>query len=212
VQIFRSRFYRSALVILCAAAILPASSFATPRQEISRAVAVNGTADAASATPKQFLKAFTAVTLRAQPRALPDYVIAAIDLRPELASNIVAVAIKAAVRNWADKPSALCAMIDRIVRAGIAANPDAVVSVVKAATSASPTLRHCVVNGAITAAPMAKNAILQAAAARTVSFVFPTFSGSEQSGFSFVAGTLSPANISDLDDNDVNSPEQPPAP
>jgi hypothetical protein len=158
------------------------------------------------------LKAFTAVALRVQPRALPDYVIAATNLRPELAPNIAAVAIKAAVKNLEDKPRALCAIIDRIVRAAIAANPDAVITVVRAAASASPQLRQCVVNGAISAAPMAKDAIVQAALTRAIPFAFLTFNASAQSGFSFSAPTLNPANISDLGDDVVNSPEQPPTP
>ena len=200
------------MLIMCAAALLPASALATPAKEISQAVAAGGGGDATTAQPKQFLKAFTAVALRAQPRQLPDYVIAAINLRPELTSNIVAVAVKAAVKNSEDKPSALCAMIDRIVRAAIAANPDAVVSVVRAAASASPQMRQCVVNGAIAAAPMAKEAILQAGLVKAVPSSFVSLSASDQSGFFFTAATLSPANISDLRDDDVNSPEQPPSP
>jgi hypothetical protein len=195
-----------------AAVLLPVSTFATPAEEISRAVAVQGVADMSMAQPKQFLKAFTAITLRTQPRVLPEYVIAAINVRPELAPNIVAVAIKAAVKNLEDKPSALCSMIDRIVRAAIAANPEAMVAVVRAAVSASPQLRHCVVNGAISASPMARDAIVQAATPRAVPFAFLTFSASDSSGFSFTAATLSPANISDLGGSNVNSPEQPPSP
>ena len=223
-QIFRSRFcqgparrspqttFRYALLILSAAVLLPASAFATPAEEISRAVAVNGVSDISMAQPRQFLKAFTAVALRTQPRELPAFVIAAVNLRPELTSNIVGIAIKAAVKNLEDKRSSLCPIIDRIVRAAIASNPDAVVAVVRAAASASPQLRHCVVNAAISATPMARAAIIHAATAKAVPFAFLTFSASDTSGFSFTAATLSPANISDLGDTEVNSPEQPPTP
>ena len=204
--------FRTALLSVCASALLGASAFATPAEEITRAVAVHGVSDVSLAQPKQFLKAFTAVALRTQPRELPDYVIAAIDLRPDLSSKIVAIAIKAAVKNWEAKPAALCAMIDRIIKAAIAANPDSVVSIVKGGASASPELRHCIVSAAIAAAPHEKDAIVHAATARTLPFAFLTFSATDNSGFSFTPATLSPANISDLGDNgSVNSPEQPPS-
>src|SRR5689334_16334478 len=97
--------------------------FATPADEITRAVTVNGVSDVARARPRRFVKAFAAVTLRVPPRDLPDYVVAAINLRPDLAANVVAVAVKASVKNWETKPQLLCLMIERIVQAGIAANP-----------------------------------------------------------------------------------------
>lgn len=204
--------FGNAVVILCASILFPAAALATPAEEISQAVAVQGVADLSTAKPKQFLKAFTAVALRIQPRELPSYVIAAVNLRPELAPNIVAVAVKAAVKNLEGRPTALCAIIERIVRAAIIANPDAVVAVVRAAASSAPPLRHCVANGAISAAPQAKDAILQAARANALPFAFLTFSASGQSGFSYASPTLNPANISDLGEDEVNSPEQPPAP
>lgn len=211
-QIFRRYFQRVGAIVLCASAFLTASALATPGEEISRAVAVNGVADVSAAHPKQFLQAFTAVALRAQPRELPNYVIAAINLRSDLAPNIAAVAIKAVVKNSEMKPGARCALVDRIIRAALTANPDAVVAIVKAAASASPELRHCTVNAAISTLPGYKDAIVQAGKARVLPFAFLTFSASGNSGFSFSAPTLNPANISDLGDSNVNSPEQPPTP
>lgn len=211
-QISRCHFQRVAALVLCALPLLTASALATPAEEISRAVAVHGVADVTSAHPKQFLKALTAVALRTQPRELPNYVIAAISLRPELAPNITAVAIKAAVKNSKTKPGSLCALVDRIISAAIAGNPEAVVVIVKAAASAAPELRQCTVNAAISRVPGEKEAILQAANAKALPFAFLTFSASTQSGFSFTAPTLNPANISDLGDTNVNSPEQPPTP
>lgn len=200
------------MLVLSASAFLATSALATPAEEISRAVAVTGVGDVAAAHPKQFLKAFTAVAFRAQPRQLPDYVIAAINLRSDLAPNIVAVAIKAAVKNSEGKPGTLCALVDRIIRAAIAANPEAVVAIVKAASSAAPELRQCVLTAAISTVPGYKDAIIQAANARALPFAFLTFSATDRSGFSFNAPTLNPANISDLGSGSVNSPEQPPTP
>ncbi|HEY8835110.1 MAG TPA: hypothetical protein VIM09_05955 [Chthoniobacterales bacterium] len=210
--VHRRRFPRKHVLLACASILLSASVFATPAEEITRAVTVNGVADVSQARPRQFVKAFTAVALRVPPRELPDYVIAAINLRPDLAPNVVGVAIKSAVKNSEANPAALCAMIERIVRAGITANPDAAVSITKAATAASPELRKCVVEAAIAVMPEAKDAIVHAATATTIPFAFLTFSASDTSGFSFTAATLSPANISNLGgDGNVNSPEQPPS-
>ena len=200
------------LLLLCASVLLRASAFATPTDEISRAVAANGVSDISQVRPRHFVKAFNAVALRISPRELPEYVAAAINLRPDLAPAVVAVAIKAAVKNWEAKPEMLCGMIERIVKVAIVASPDTATSIAKAGASASPDLRRCIVEAAVSAAPDRKDAIVEAANARTQPFAFLTFSASDSSGFSFTAATLSPANISDLGgDGSVNSPEQPPS-
>ena len=209
-KISRWHFRPIAALILCSLASFTASALATPAEEISRAVAVSGGEDAGSAHPKQFLKAFNAVALRARPRELPNYVIAAITLRSELTPNITAVAIKAAIKNSKATPDSRCVLVDRIITAAISVNPEAVLAIVKAGASAAPELRRCTVNAAISRVPSEKDAILQAANAKALPFAFLTFSASTQSGFSYTAPTLNPANISDLGDSDVNSPEQPP--
>ena len=199
-------------LVLCGCAWLAVPAFATPADEISRAVEANSVSNVSQATRRQFVKAFTAVTLRVQPRDLPDYVVGAINLRPELAPNVVAVAVKTAVKTWETKPQSLCAMIERIVQAAIAANPDAAVAIAKAGASASPTLRRCVISAAIAAAPQAKDQILEAAMAKIIPLAFLTFSASDADGFSSWSSNLNPANISQVGRNGVvNSPEQPPS-
>jgi hypothetical protein len=206
------RFPGILFLLLCGSVLLSASAFATPTEEISRAVAVHGVSDVSQIRPRQFVKAFNAVALRIPPRELPDYVTAAIDLRPDLAPNVVAVAIKAAVKNWEAKPETLCGVIQRIVKVAIAASPGTATSITKAAASASPNFRRYVVEAAVAAAPDRKDAIVEAGSARTQPFAFLTFSATDISGFSFPAATLSPANISDLGgDGGVNSPEKPPS-
>jgi hypothetical protein len=206
------QFRGNLLLSLCASVLLSASAFATPTEEISRAVAVNGVSDVSQARARQFAKAFNAVALRTPPRELPDYVVAAINLRPDLAPNVVAVAIKAAVKNWEAKPEALCGLVERIVKAAIALNPEAAASIAKAGASAWPELRRLVLEAAISAAPDNKEAIVSAVNARSLPLAFLTFSASDTSGFSLTAATLNPANISDLGhDGNVNSPEKPPA-
>jgi hypothetical protein len=199
-----SHALRNFLLVTCGSALLATSAFANPAEEISRAVAANGAADVSKAPPVQFMKAFAAVAFRVQPRDLPDYVIAAVNLRPDLTQNIVAVAVKAAVNNWEAKPEVLCVMIERIVRAAIAANPDAAVSIARAGASAAPTLRRCVISAAIAAAPQAKDEILAVASAKTQSFAFLVFSSAG-------SAIVNPANISEVGDAAVTSPEQPPS-
>lgn len=211
-QLFHRGLGRNLALVLCTSLLSAVSALANPTDEIIRAVAANGVSDISQARPRQFVKAFNAIALRTPPRDLPDYVVAATNLRPDLAPNVVAVAIKAAVKNWEAKPQLLCALIERIVRAAITVNPQAAVSIAKAGASASTELRRCVLEAAISAAPDKKDAIVNAVTSPAQPFAFLTFSASDTSGFSFTAATLSPANISDLrDDDHVTSPEQPPA-
>jgi hypothetical protein len=206
------RSAKNLLLVACGGFFLvSATAFAAPVDEITRAVKVNGTGEVSQAPARNFMKAFTSVARRVQPRDLPDYVTAAINLRPDLARNAVSVAVKAAAKNWEGKPEALCLVIERIIRAAIAVKPEAAVSIARAGAAAAPTLRRCVVDAAIAAAPQAKTEILAAASTQAPPFAFLTFSPSDSIGFSFSIGTLSPANISDPGtDAVVNSPEQPP--
>jgi hypothetical protein len=204
--------FRNLLLIACGSVLFIASSFATPTEDIARAVAVRGVSDVSQARPKQFLKAFTVVALRTEPRDLPDYVVAAVNLRPDLSPKIVAVAFKSAIRQLESKQRALCGISDRIVRAAIAANPDAAVSIAKAAVEASPALRQCVVAAAVSAAPNKETEIQTAAESQSVSLALLTLSGMDDTAFSISSATLNPANLSDLSGSvRVNSPEQPPA-
>lgn len=207
------RRWRNFPVLLCSLVLLSVPALATPAEEINRAVAANGVSNVSQARPRQFLKAFTAVALRTSPRELPDYVIAAINLRPDLAPNIAAAAIKAGVKTWEDKPETLCPIVERIIRSAIAARPEATVSIARAGTGAASELRRCITSAALAAAPNEKDSILQAANRPALPFAFLTVAATEGSGFSYTPPTLSPANISDLgEDSEVTSPEQPPAP
>ena len=206
-------FVRNFPLVASACALLAIPAFGTPTEEITRAIQANGVSDVSQAQTRQVVKAFRAVTFRVQPRDLPDYVIAAINLRPELAPNLVAVAVKATVRRSDAKPELLCALIERIVGAAIAADPQAAVSIAKAAASASPNLRRCVISAAVAAAPEARDQIVEAASAKTLPLAFLTFSAADSEGFSSWSGALNSSNIFDVGNTGggVNSPEQPPA-
>jgi hypothetical protein len=202
---------KNLLLVGCGCALLATRALGTPSEEITRAIQANGVSDVSQARPRQVVKAFTALTFRVQPRDLPDYVVAAINLRPDLAPNIVAVAVKATVKRSGMKPESLCLMIERIVRAAIAADPSAAVSIARAAASASPNLRRYVISAAVAAAPQAKDQIVEAAT-QTVPLAFLPLSVSEEVGFSSWTGTLNSSKV-DVGNSGgvVNSPEQPPA-
>ena len=203
--------FRNVLLIVLGSVLFGGSSFATPTEDITRAVSVSGVSDVAQAHPKQFLKAFTAVAARTQPHDLPDYVVAAVNLRPDLSPRIVAVAVKAAVRKLESKQGALRGIIDRIVRVAIAANPDAAVSIARAAIAAAPDLRQCVAALAISAAPNKEAEIQVPAESPSISLALLTLSGIDSEEFSVNSATINPANLSDLSGSvAVNSPEQPP--
>jgi hypothetical protein len=194
--------------VTCGVALLATTAFATPREEVIRAVAVNTSSDVSEATQGQFLKAFTAVALRVQSEELSAYLTAAIKLRPDLAPKAVAVAVKIAAKHCERKPQMLPTIIGEIVRAAIAAKPESVVAIAEAGASALPHLRHYVVNAAIAAAPHAKEAIVTATNGRLIPRAFLTMSATDTNGLWFTSATLNPANISEPI---VVSPEQPPS-
>lgn len=202
---------RNVLLVACGCALFAVRAVATPTEEITHAIEATGATDISQAHARQVVRAFTAITFRVQPRDLPDYVIAAINLRPDLAPNIVAVAVRATVKRPGMKPESLCMMIERIVRAAIAADPSSAVSIARAAASASPTLRRCVISAAVAAAPQAKEQIVEATT-RTMPLAFLTLSVSEEVGFASWTGTLNSSKV-DVGNSGgvVNSPEQPPA-
>ena len=208
----KGRSLRTLFAFACLIALLQARAFASPTDEITRAVSANHS-DVSSAQPKQFITAFTAVVLHAPARNLPSYVTAAVHLRPALASNIAAVAIKTAVKSRGENTQALASLIDSIIRAAIAANADAAVAIAKAACAAAPEFPRTILNAAISAAPELKDALAQAVTQKSVPFAFLTFSTSDSGGLSWGPSMLNPADISVVgNDDSVASPEQPPAP
>lgn len=194
----------AAFVVLGSASLL----FATPADEVTRAVRAGGAAQVVDASPERFFVAYTAVISRVSLRQLPDYVTAAVRLRPDLSTQITVASIRAAGRS-APNPRMLATVVDRIVRAAILANPDAAVAIARAAVGAFPGLRETIVAAAIAAAPQDRLAIFQATAASASLAGLFRDAGSE-GNFSVGFGSMSPANFSDTGGN-VISPEQPPS-
>ncbi len=199
-----------ALVSLGAGIILFSSPVcATPADDVARA-AVSGAASVAKAQPDQFLRGFTAIVVRAKPREVPGYVTVAIHLRADLTTGVVAAAIKLAEKKTASSTQSLRASLCiAILKAAIAANPDAAVAIAKAAVTAAPDLREALIAAAIAGAPAQRAAILRATQIELFAGLFNS-TGEEGANFFSGVGTINPANISDTRGN-VNSPEQPPS-
>ena len=207
--LFQSRNHVSRCSLVSLVALLSIlfniSLSAAQSDDLSAAVSAGDAADVAHVSQRIFLRGFTAVALRVKPRDLPGYVEAAVTMRPELAGKIVGRAVKMATRK---DPKSSCTLVARIVRAAIAANPDAAIVIAKAAIAAKPAAVHCIIDAASTAAPEQRSEIaaletnfsLGLLSAITANPDFETWPAS---------GTLNPANISDFRENPVVSPEQP---
>ena len=181
--------------------------FASPADVIARAVYTGGATEITEARPEQILISYTAVLARLKLHQLPDYVTAAVRLRPDLAAEITSSSIRAAMRNARNR-QILDAVVERIVRAAILPQPDAAVVVARAAVETAPALRDRIVAAAIAAAPRFRLAILHAISGRgSLASAFPAVGF--QRDFSAAFGNMNPSESSDLEEN-VNSPEQPP--
>jgi hypothetical protein len=187
--------------------LLAASSFSAPADDLRTTIAAGGAGDLAHAPTNLFLRAFTAVALRAKSRDLPAYVEAGIKMRPELTFRIVARAIRLAARK---DPTSSCSLISRIVQAAITANPDETVEIVNTAIAARPALVHCIIEAATAIAPDQQSAI--AALETNFSLGLLSLTANAEIGPWQGSGTLNPANVSDLRNGAIVSPEQPPKP
>lgn len=136
-----------ALALIAAVSLswLTASSIvAAPADDISRAVAAGGAASVEAATPVQFIKAYSSVLTRVDEQKFPQYVTAGTKLRPDLAPQITTATLRA---HRAD-PKDTCNWVDPIIRAAIAAAPDAKRAIVRAALDAEPYARECILAAA----------------------------------------------------------------
>ena len=125
--------------------LFPAKVEASPADEISRAVLAAGATSVAQANAQTFIQGFSAVIVRAKASNIAGYVTAAIKLRPDLASAITVAALRAHHQDATDRS---CGWVDSIIRAAIAAAPDAKKALVRAAIEAEPWARECILAAA----------------------------------------------------------------
>ncbi|MFN2475858.1 MAG: hypothetical protein ABR526_05895 [Chthoniobacterales bacterium] len=184
------------------------ASLAAPADDVAKALRSGGSGEVSSATPEQLSAAYTAVASRVNVRELPEYVAAAIQLRPDLSTQTTAASIKAALRNSPGQP-VVTAIVYRIVQAAILANSGAAVAIARAAVVAAPGLRDTSISAAVAAAPDQRLAILQATnIGASIAGIFR--SGIGERTFSVGFGRSGLATFSDTQGN-VSSPEQPPS-
>ncbi len=134
------------VVVIAATGFFPGSAQASPSDEISRAVAKAGAPSVKQADAATFTQAFTSVVVRVKSKNVASYVTAAVTLRPDLAPQITVAALNA---HRADgKDYADCSWVDPIIRAAIAAAPDAANAIVREAIAADPSARQCILAAA----------------------------------------------------------------
>ena len=188
-------------------------ALASPSGDLIQAVSRGGSASVEEASASQFLRAFAAVLVRAKPKEVVWYVNAAVKLRRDLADRIVVVALNVRISDARvfDKQNKekVGAEISDIIKAAVTADPDAAAAIVKAAVNTEPFARDWIVAAAIAAAPEQRVAILKAAA-EAESLIFVRRSGFDAGNMpSTTSGTINPASL--LNNQNVNSPEQPPS-
>ncbi|HEX7517231.1 MAG TPA: hypothetical protein VF345_08085 [Chthoniobacterales bacterium] len=176
-------------VVIAVTGFFTAPAQASPSDEISRAVAAAGAPSVKQADAATFTQAFSSVVIRKKCKDIAPYVTAAVKLRPDLASEITIAAFKAHRRNVND---VYCECLDPIIRAAIAAAPDAKKAIVRAAIAAYPFAREC---------------ILAAAGQTETETAFFRPPGVDAGNINSSAiGTINPANIGA---GGVNTPENP---
>jgi hypothetical protein len=120
--------------------------FATPSDEISRAVSTSGGPSVEKASTHQFVNAFSAVLTRTKSKDVPGYVSSAVKLRRDLAPQITVAAINVArpTETKVDAKSP-CDWVEPILRAATDAAPDGKDAIARAVIAADPDLRDCIV-------------------------------------------------------------------
>jgi len=130
---------------------------------LTQAVRVAGASSLSTATTDQFLRGLNSLFARSNARDVCAYVGAAVRARPDLAPQIVVAALNVAsvsrsdLRDFKDFKQPVgkeisCDEVDCIIRAAIAAHPEAADEIVNAAIAAAPLLRDCI-SAAVPCAP-----------------------------------------------------------
>jgi hypothetical protein len=178
-------------VVIAALGLFPASIQATPADEISRAIIAAGAPSVKEADAATFLKGFSSVIVRPTCQDIAAYVTAAVKLRPDLVSAITVAALKAHRRDVADVS---CDCVDPIIRAAVAAAPDAKKALLRAALDSAPWARECI----IAAGGLNKES-------QTAFFRPPGVDAGNVNGAAI--GTINPANVGSNGQGNVNTPE-----
>jgi len=120
--------------------------------DLDRAVRAAGAASLESATPDQFLQAFSSVLVRYPQAEICSFVAAAARARPDLADRIAVAAVTGMrpVRGYSKDykqpvgKQISCDVVECVVRAAMAANPPMADQIINAVAQAAPMLRDCI--------------------------------------------------------------------
>jgi hypothetical protein len=139
----------AAFLALALLFLTTATSPAAPADEIRRAVLASGAATVETASPAQFTKAFSAVLTKVKEANRPQYLSAAIALRPDLAPQITAAAVRAHGSSSGGSGGAGdCSWVGPLIQAAIAAAPGAKDAIIAAASGAAPGAGPCILAAA----------------------------------------------------------------
>ncbi len=196
-------------IVIAVTGFFPGHAQASPSsasEEISRAVIAAGAASVKQADASTFIQGFSSVVIRPKCTDIARYVTAAVKLRPDLAAQIAVAALKAHRRNGSDLS---CECVDPIIRAAVAAAPDAKKAIVRTALAAEPWAKECI--WAASGMSRDEMAFIWAAAGmsgdETAFFRPPGVDAGNVNGSAI--GTINPGNIGAGGHGNVNTPENP---
>src|SRR5437879_4080808 len=191
----RCIFLAASLILPCA--IAAAQTASVSADQIVAPVTVRASSSAAQTGTAQFLATFISTAARLEGPKFISCLTAAVKLRPDLAGKLVICALNIARLNAHTLTGRLSpGTIDQIIKAAVAAAPEASPDIVKAAIQSEPYARDSIIAAAVTAAPDQASDIRVAVANTTSMSILP------------LATTFNPAQDGP---SPVNSPEQPPS-
>ena len=148
-------------------------------------------------TASEFLTAFISTAVRLDGLKFISCLATAVKLRPDLAGKIVVCALNISRLNAHPLAGRLpLGTVDQIIKAAVAASPEAASDIVKAAIQSEPYARASIIAAALAVAPDQESRIRNVVNEMTPVSILPSFA------------TLNPKDRAPSDN--VNSPEQPP--
>jgi hypothetical protein len=167
-----------------------------PADQMAPPITVRASSSATGAAA-EFLTVFISTAVRLNGAKFTSCLATAVKLRPDLAGKIVVCALNISRLNAHPLTGHLSlGTIDQIIRAAVAAAPEAAVDIVKAAIQSEPYARASIIAAALAVAPDQESSIRAAVNETVPMSILPSFA------------TLNPKDNAPSDN--VNSPEQPP--
>jgi hypothetical protein len=167
-----------------------------PADQMAPPITVRASSSAPGAAA-EFLTTFISTAVRLDGVKFISCLATAVKLRPDLAGKIVVCALNISRLNAHPLAGRLSVdTIDRIIKAAVAASPEAASDIVKAAIESEPYARASIIAAALAVAPDQESSIRNVVNEMTPMSILPSFA------------TRNPKE--DAPSDNINSPEQPP--